>query len=182
MNFQKNINLAPIIQNDNNSVIRAVRRVGPLVSAGAQKGFTLIELLVVISIIGLLASVVLVALNGARQKSRDSKRLADVNQMSKALELFFDDKKSYPTAGGAAVVLDSVAYLTPTYVSKLPIAPIPADTSACQSANLYCSGMNGNSYCYQGSANFYTITFCLGGTVPGGVTAGVHVMTPGGIK
>lgn len=147
-----------------------------------QKGFTLIELLVVISIIGLLASVVLVALNGARQKSRDAKRVSDMNQMAKAMELFFDDYKSYPTAGGAARVLDRVVYLTPTYLSRLPVSPTPADSTTCNSASTICSGSTNNGYCYQGSANFYTITFCLGGNISGGLNAGVRVITPGGFK
>ncbi len=59
-----------------------------------KSGFTLIELLVVIAIIGLLASVVLLALNGAREKSREAKRLADVSQMASAFELMFNDAQA----------------------------------------------------------------------------------------
>ena len=103
-----------------------------------QKGFTLIELLVVISIIGLLASVVLVALNSSRSKGRDAKRVADVHQISIALEEYIQDNPSglYPQAGGSGV-FDSrpfVAspndwntfknYLVPIYMSKLPTPPL----------------------------------------------------------
>ena len=63
-----------------------------------QKGFTLIELLVVISIIGLLASVVLVALNGARSKARDAKRVMDLKQLQTALEMYYNQYGSYPYA------------------------------------------------------------------------------------
>jgi len=62
------------------------------------RGFTLIELLVVIAIIGLLSTLAVVALNSARQKARDAKRVADVKQIQTALELYFNDSNSYPGA------------------------------------------------------------------------------------
>lgn len=67
-----------------------------LLEAGSSKlkvrsGFTLIELLVVIAIIGLLSTIAVVALNSARVKGRDAKRIADVRQMQTALALYAND-------------------------------------------------------------------------------------------
>ncbi|MBI5457469.1 prepilin-type N-terminal cleavage/methylation domain-containing protein [Candidatus Kaiserbacteria bacterium] len=58
-------------------------------SAQKSHGFTLIELLVVIAIIGLLSSVVLSSLNGARKKGRDARRMADLKQIQVAQELYY---------------------------------------------------------------------------------------------
>ncbi len=69
-----------------------------------QKGFTLIELLVVISIIGLIASVALVALNSARMKARDARRKSDLRQIANALELYLDKNGSYPNTGASSAV------------------------------------------------------------------------------
>jgi prepilin-type N-terminal cleavage/methylation domain-containing protein len=65
-----------------------------------KKGFTLIELLVVIAIIGLLSTLAVVALNNAREKARDAKRVADIKQIQTALELFNTETGAYPVKTG----------------------------------------------------------------------------------
>ena len=62
-----------------------------------RKGFTLIELLVVIAIIGILATIVLVSLNSARQKARDVRRISDLRQVALGLEMLYDDIRAYPS-------------------------------------------------------------------------------------
>ena len=62
-----------------------------------QRGFTLIELLVVISIIGLLSSVVLASLSGARESARDARRQQDMRQFEIGAELYYQEHSHYPT-------------------------------------------------------------------------------------
>lgn len=58
-----------------------------------NKGFTLIEMLVVIAIIGLLSSVVLVALGPSRTKAKDARIISDLNQVKVLEETLFSNGK-----------------------------------------------------------------------------------------
>jgi prepilin-type N-terminal cleavage/methylation domain-containing protein len=82
-----------------------------------KKGFTLIELLVVIAIIGILSSVVMVSLGGARSRARDAKRQSDIQQVTTAQEMYHNEKESYFTAASQ----DSI----PTIGTYLPAGDDP---------------------------------------------------------
>src|SRR3989344_9319845 len=68
-----------------------------------QSGFTIIELLVVIAIIGVLASIILVALNSARNKGTDAKVKANLSALRTQAELFYDKNDNYGTTSDICV-------------------------------------------------------------------------------
>jgi len=135
-------------------------------------GFTLIELLVVIAIIGILSSVVLASLNGARKKARDSRRVSDIGQLKLALELYFDNNKEYPTDLDD---LSSNGFLSP--VPKDPLYSSPNDEykyAYCPSADptryhLGATLEDTNNTALSNDSNFNSSTgTCSGGQSYGG--------------
>ncbi len=116
-----------------------------------NKGFTLIEILVVIGIIAVLAAIVIVAINPARQfaQARDTQRTSNLNSILNAIgQRIADNRGTFEgtMAGGAecskipsatTTILTTtgpeegkIGCLVPTYISALPIDPsMPAGST-----------------------------------------------------
>ncbi len=62
------------------------------------RAFTLIELLVVIAIIGVLASILLIAVQHYRTTGRDAERVTDINRIAGGLELYYNTYHYFPPA------------------------------------------------------------------------------------
>ncbi len=76
---------------DRNNAPREIRD-----GRGTARGFTLIELLVVIGVIGILISLALPALAGARQTARQTQALANLRSVGQAFQIYADQNRSYP--------------------------------------------------------------------------------------
>ncbi len=75
------------------------RRISKANNAQRQcDGFTLVELLVVIAIIGGLVSLLMPAVNAAREASRRTSCLSNLRQIGLAMEQYLDVNKRYPEA------------------------------------------------------------------------------------
>ena len=98
------------------------------------KGFTLVELMVVIGIIGILSGIIVTNLTSSKSKSRDARRVSDVNQIQLALEQYFDRCGQYPIPTGTSNAQISLTAQNGcpsgitfgSYISVIPGDPVSA--------------------------------------------------------
>ncbi len=111
-----------------------------------SKGFTLIELLVVISIIGILASFLVVNYTGFRSRGRDAQRKSELLNIQSSLELYRSDSGSYPAS--LPVCGSALTYNGNTYMRRIP-----------------CDPLNASPYIYRYASAFsnsaYTLATCI---------------------
>lgn len=137
-----------------------------------REGFTLIELVVVMMIIAALAVGLWANFTTSLIKGRDSRRKQDLDNIGKAMELYYQDSKSYPipTPGdNPAFNKWGKAFLssfddTVIYMSKVPQDPTYPQHTYCYESN--ATGSYYKLYAYIENANdpqiFVTPATCDG--------------------
>jgi len=131
-----------------------------------KKAFTLVELLVVIAIIGILSTLSVVALNSARAKARDARRLSDIKQIRTALDMYYDSAGIYPTSliPGSPLSYDGLDFL----------AKVPDDPLSSQHY-VYAQREDGQSYTID-----FTLETKSAGYEPGNYQATPYAIVAGG--
>lgn len=102
-----------------------------------EAAFTLLELLIVIVILGILAALISGNFITSLKKGRDARRKGDLEQIQRALELFYDDVGSYPTTAQLTLGSDTQlcnptldCYSTTNTTGKTYMEKLPVDSGA----------------------------------------------------
>lgn len=85
--------------------------------------FTLIELMIVIAILGVLATLISGNFITSLKKGRDARRKTDLEQIQRALEMYYEDNKAYPAIISYTGGQLKHPSIDKTYMQKVPDDP-----------------------------------------------------------
>lgn len=112
-----------------------------------NRGYTLIELLVAATLLAVLSVVGVVAYTNINERSRDTKRTSDIEQLRSALEIYRSDNGYYPNANPGSwgnISNLGTALVTGGYMPALPSDPRSSQSYYYIATNL----VNGQYYGY----------------------------------
>ncbi len=107
-----------------------------------KRAFTLLEMLLVIAIIAILAGIVIIAINPARQlaQARNAQRQSDLRAIYNATQQYYIDNQTWPTTTMPTTLTEicdgdglssnndfnclNLSVLVPTYLSSIPTDPL----------------------------------------------------------
>jgi prepilin-type N-terminal cleavage/methylation domain-containing protein len=90
-----------------------------------SKGFTIIEMVMVLAIVGLLTTIIMIALSNARNKAKDGKIQADLNQIRTAAGVYYNNQSPSSYSGlSCAVSNPNVSALCADINNQSPGNPI----------------------------------------------------------
>ncbi len=122
-----------------------------------SRGFSLIEVTVTVAIIAILSAGLLYGVTEARQKARDTDRIADLRTLQSAIELYKQKNGRYPagcrganqwsgqegTSYACASGQQYIIGLAPEFIAALPRDPL---LNGAQSGYVYTTNTNGTVY------------------------------------
>ncbi len=113
-----------------------------------RRGFTLIELLVVIAIIGILAGTLIYSYSGVRGRARDSKRIAELEQVRQALQIYVQDNQTFPERSSCVSLATLDTIFQPANGQAAYLPTIPKDPSVRPGFTWpdYCYISNGSQF------------------------------------
>ena len=137
----------------------------------SELSFTLLELLVVIAILGVLAAMISGNFVTSMIKGRDAKRKSDLEHLQKAIEMYYEDNRSYPPSVSFGSLFQNPSG-TKTYMQLTPRDP---NTTYTYDYDVEATGLWFKLYACIENANDrgegvdpdgYSGTSCCGGGTP----------------